>query len=416
VTITASTLYHPIVGAAGAGGASGNMGHNGAASTFTADGGVLTRADGGGAGWQSTAWGGGKGGPESSDADLTYGGGNGFQSNASGHFYGGGGGSSAGTGSAGGNATGRAGAAARTGGGPGGYGGWSGGGPGAGSVPSSGPGGGGGGGADQNGGFAGAAGKDGQVRLTWGATGILPLASALVHMPGRTAHPQLSPLCPMGTGADTPNDGTVYTVPPVGNLPARFDGSYSVYVIANTWNTPASPRDITLTVRQYPYSGGTVITQQLKRTVTPANDIVNGYVEMGVITLPLAEISPGNTDSYFAVSILDSNTSDRFYDCLFLDTQGQTVLLNMTGTAFANNIWLDVADLDRDLGGIFASDTDRDRARSALAYCDPASTRVSGGPLSVLPGGHNRMLVYAQQGNPGLSVTYFPNWWEERLS
>jgi len=415
VTITASTLYHPIVGTGGTGGAVGTMGLGGSPSYFVADAGVTTRASAGNGGWQGSTSGGGKGGPEASDADLAYAGGNGFQSNYLQHNYGGGGGSSAGTGAAGASATSRYGATPPTGGGPGGYGGWSGGGPGAGSVPTTGPGGGGGGGADQNGGFAGANGANGKIRLTYGATGILPLASVLVHMPGRDATPRLSPLCAVGTGGDTPNGATDYTVPAVANLAARFDGSYTVYLIANTWNTGANSRTVTVTVKQFAYSGGPSVTQALARTLIPNNDVVNGYVEMGVISLPLAEIAPGNTDSYFAVSVNDTNTSDRFYDVLFLDTQGQTVLLNSTGTAFANNVWLDVADLDRDQGGFFASDTDRDRARSWLVNCDPASTRISGGPLSVMPNANNRVLVYAQQGNPGASMTYYPHWWEDRL-
>ena len=40
------------------------------------------------------------------------------------------------------------------------------------------------------------------------------------------------------------------------------------------------------------------------------------------------------------------------------------MFVNMAGTAFANNIWIDEAELGRDLGRVLASDADRDRARS----------------------------------------------------
>lgn len=416
VPVTASTLYHPFVGTGGNGGAIANQGSAGGDSWFTGDSGNTTRANGGRPGWAGVTWGGSKGGAETSDADLSYAGGDGHQSNANQDNFGGGGGSSAGTGSGGGHPTGRAGASPKTGGGPGGDGGFASGGSATGQTPATGPGGGGGGGADNNGGAAGAAGANGKVRLTYGASGIVPLASALVHMPGRDAHPQLSPLCSVGAGADTPNGATDYTVPPVGALVARFNGSYSIYLIANTFANGSTSRTVTVTIKQFAFSGGTSITQALSRTFIPNTDIVNGYIEMGVVTLPLAEISHGNTDSYFAVSVNSGQTGDRYFDVLFLDTEGQTVLLNTTGTPFANNVWLDVAELDRDMGGIYASDTDRDRARSWLGYADPNSTRISGGPLSVVPNGHNRMLVYAQQGNPSISVSYFPHWWQDRLS
>jgi len=417
VPVTPTTVYHPFVGASAAGGTAGNQGANGQDSYFVGDGGNTTRAAGGRGGWQSSAWGGGKGAPATADADLSFAGGNGHQSNANGDGFGGGGGSSGGTGADGhaGSASDRTGGSPVTGGGPGGYGGKSGSGtPKDGQSPTSAPGGGGGGGSQQSG-AVGASSAAGQVRLTYGATGILALASALVHMPGKDAHPHLSPLCPVGTGSDVPNGSTEYTVPAVGALPARFDGSYSVYLINNTWNSSGSSRTVTLTFKQYDHVGGTALSATLARTFTPSTDIVNGYVEMGVITLPIAEISPGNSDATFVVTVTDTNTSDRFYDVLFLDTAGQTVLLNSNVTAFAQNIWLDVADLDRDIGGIYASDTDRDRARSMLAYCDPNSTRITGGPMIVTPNAHNRMLVYSQQGNPGLSVNYYPHWWQDRL-
>ena len=98
---------------------------------------------------------------------------------------------------------------------------------------------------------------------------------------------------------------------------------------------------------------------------------------------------------------------------LLLDTQGQLVFANMAGTAFANNMWIDEAELDRDLGRVLASDADRDRARSVL-MSDP-SNRASGGPLRVVPGAANRMLVYQGIGLPSVTASYLPRWWADRL-
>jgi hypothetical protein len=417
VPVTAGNTYHPVVGAGGQNGTIASSPTNdatsGASSYFVGDSGNQTTAHGGQYGFISVINEGGKGGSGSGDY-LHHPGGQGFRANFRWNGTGGGGGSSGGPGADGNDASAEAGASAPTGGGAGGTGG---------ARPNNDyntgrdgarPGGGaGGGGLRLDGTIAGGgAGANGQIKLSYGATGIFPLGSFLVHMPQIDAPAALNPVCSVGNGADAP-DGREYTFPAVSNLNARFDGTYTVFLIASAWNTPASSRTLTVQLRQYPFSGGTgLAAPALTRTVTPNTDITNGYVDMGAVTLPLADLPPGNTDAYFTVGVTSGNAADRFYDILLVDSQGQLVLVNMPGTAFVNLAWIDEADRDRDLGRVSGSDTDLNRARSLLQWTD----RLSGGPLSVTPDQDNRILIYATQGVPAATAYYAPRWWTERLS
>jgi hypothetical protein len=414
VPVTALSSYPATVGAGGSGGSSGNPGNSGNDSFWSGQSGRQVRANGGHPGWAGDVWGGGKGGSGSSNY-VHHDGGDGRQSNINNDDgnSGGGGGSSGGQSSAGNSAGGRGGANAVSGGGPGGDGGKFSSTPHNGQAPSVGPGGGGGGGADNVGGQSGGAGKVGKVRLTYGASGLLPLASLLVHVPAPNAPDAFNPVCPVGNGSDVPNGATEYVVPDIGNLNARFDGTYTMYLIAGTWNSPASSRDLSVQMRQYPYTGGTAITDTISRnSVVPNTDITNGYVDMGPLNLPYAQLSPGGLDSYFALTVTSSNTADRFLDVLFVDTQGQFILVNVPGASPWNNIWLDAPDADRNLGLILGSPNDRDQASSLLQYVE----RFSGGPLSVRPDHNNRVLFYAAQGCPAMTAFYTPNWWTERLA
>jgi hypothetical protein len=417
VPVTPATVYHPFVGTGGAGGTGGgNQGNGGGDSYFAGDSGRTTYAHGGHGGWQSTAWGGGKGGSGSSNYGH-YSGGDGFQSNANGHDHGGGGGSAGGPSRNGQDSTGRSGAGAVPSSGPGGDGGFSGPNTSAlsrGFAPTKAPGGGGGGGSDDGSGYAGAAGDNGQVLLTYGATGILPLQSLLVHAPARDAPDLFNPLCPVGNGADTPNGATEYLVPATGNLSSRYDGTYTLYLVASSFSTPTVSRTITVQLRQYPYSGGTAMTLNVARTLTPTSDLLGTgtIIDMGPVTLPLADLPPGALSPYFAMTVTDTNTSDRFLDAILIDTRGTFVLVNVGSGSVFNNIWVDQPDATRDLGRILGSNADRDQAVSALQYAE----RFSGGPLAVYPDSNNRLFVYSAQGIPGLTAFYPPQWWTERLA
>jgi hypothetical protein len=419
VPVTPTTVYHPFVGAGGAHGAGGgNQGANGGDSTFAGDSGPTVRAHGGRGGWQSTVWGGGKGGTGSNNYGHSDGG-NGEQANAALEDHGGGGGSSGGPSSGGRNAgdigNGRPGAPAVSGGGPGGDGGFAGTPPETGQAPSVFPGGGGGGGSSDGSGQAGGDGKPGRVRLTYGATGLLPLQSLLVHAPPRDAPDLFNPLCPVGNGADTPNGATEYLIPDLGNLNARYDGTYTMYLVASTFSAPSSSRDLTVQLRQYPYSGGTAITLNVPRKgLVPSSDLLGTqtYVDMGPVTLPLADLPPGSLSPYFALTVNSTLTADRFLDVILIDTAGSFVLVNVGASSVFNNIWLDPPDATRDLGRILGSNADRDQAVSALQYAE----RFSGGPIAVYPDSNNRLFVYSGQGAPGITGYYPGQWWTERLA
>lgn len=410
VPVSPSTSYPATVGAAGTGGAGGgNQGGNGGDSFWAGSSGRRVYGHGGKGGWQSATWGGGKGGTGSSNY-AHHDGGDGYQSNANGHDHGGGSGSSGGPNSDGRDSTGRTGANPVYDGYGGGDGGQSGVNTSAlsqGHTP-------GGGGSDDGNGYAGAAGHNGKVRLTYGASGLLPLQSLLVHAAPQDAPDLFNPLCPVGNGADTPNGATEYLIPDLGNMNSRYDGTYTLFLIASAFNTPSSSRTLTVQLRQYPYSGGTAVTLNVARTLTPSSDLsgTQSIVDMGPVTLPLADIPPGSQSPYFAMTVTSTNTSDRFLDTVLIDTKGTFLLVNVGSASVFNNIWVDQPDSTRELGRILGSNADRDQAVSALTYTE----RFAGGPLAVYPDSNNRVFVYSAQGAPALVAYYPPKWWTERLA
>jgi hypothetical protein len=418
IPVTGLATYVARVGGGGPHGGVNQGGNSGGDSYLTGDSGFGARAYHGIGGWTSGGlWGGGKGGAGSTDP-YHFGGGDGYQSNYYNQQRGGGGGAPGGPNGPGGDASDRPGAGNNAGSGPGGDGGYSGSGqtPHTGSSPAWGYGGGGGGGAWVPGdnGYAGADGAPGRVKLTYGATGLLPLSSFLAHMPGRGAPAALNPYCPVGAGADIPNGSIEYTVPAPFSLgiPATFDGSYTLYLVASSFTGTTSPHQVTVTIRQYPYAGGTPVSTSLTRTFTPSTDINNGYVDMGPVTLPVQDIPPGNLQAYFTIAVTEASwTGSRYLDALLLDVTGTTLLVNVPGgTSILNNIWVDAPDTNRAVGGIFGSNGDRDQAFSVATMIE----RMSGTAFTVDPGEHNRLLIYSAQGNPAVTGWYTPRFWMDR--
>ena len=158
---------------------------------------------------------------------------------------------------------------------------------------------------------------------------------------------------------------------------------------------------------------GTVGSRAFSRLVTPATDIVNGMVNMGEVTLPIKDYAKFNDQSYFTVSVNDTDQNDRFMDMLFLDTTGQTVFINIDqsqpGYNTYVNFYVDEPTPDRDLGFIGGTCQDRQHNVSLMEY-----TFVSGGPLYVGPG-DNLLLTYSPAGAPSLGVSYAPRWYLDRI-
>jgi hypothetical protein len=317
---------------------------------------------------------------------------------------GGGGGSSAGTSADGNPGSGPSGGSPPTGAGSGGAGATSAGPGTAGSAP----GGGGGGPLSTGSAEAGGAGAAGQAILTYSGTALASFKTLVAHIPGPNAPASLVPFVSVGNGADTPNGGTEYAIQASApGVNARFNGTYSILAVAETINSPSTSRTVTLTIKEYEYSGGPATSIPVARTFTPdttgAVDLtsgLNGFVALGEVTLPQRDIAPDNTASYFTVTMTDTDTSDRWLDVLFIDTSGQLVLCNLSSAY--TNYFVDVPDQTSDLGRILASQADRNQAASVLA-----NAIVSGGPLLVNPG-DNTLLAYAVEGAPSIVATYRP--------
>jgi hypothetical protein len=427
IPILASTLYHPVVGGGGIGGSavvsSSNTAAGGGDTYFPSTTGArLLTAHGGQRGWKGSGVG-GKGGSGSTD-DIHYPGGDGHPANTKTESqppqHGGAGGSSAGTGRGGNDAHDYQAAPAPPGGGPGGEGGHLYDSNHYGQLPSRGPGGGGGGGAiaspDNNDTgqmliWSGANGYDGKLRIAYGAGVPTPLLSLLAHMPHPEQPLAYSPVIPVGNGSDSPTGSIEYRPPDVGGLAARYDGTYTCYLIGSgTYGSSGSLRTVTVEFRQYDYPGAGYFLTQIARDFTPSTDILNGWIEMGTITLPINGLPAGNTDAYFGVTVTSGQTADRYLDVLLIDTAGTTVLYNKASPGFGS-IWIDAPDRDHDLGQVLGSDGGRERARSVARYVQ----RWSGGAFVARPGGHNRGLIYSQQACPGGQLVYVPYWLVDRL-
>jgi hypothetical protein len=467
--VTPGTYYTVVVGTGGAGGSGGGNGAAGGLSSFTGAGGLQAVAHGGGGGLD--AGGGGQGSGGSGGTGTTgYSGGAGGNS----YPYTGGGGSSAGpsgygnagsspggavapsqggsggAGSGPGNGTGTAGSApggggggaynsgytggaggtgqvrltypastgaptaaggiAVAGGGAGGAGGGSANTPGsAGSAP-----GGGGGGAYSTGTpEAGGAGGTGQLKIT----PYVPAAfrTLIVHRPPLGAAKTFQPLVSVGGGSDAPDGTHQYVMPqPVTGVQADFSGTYSVYLVNSSWNGgsgSSSPRNLTVTVTQYEYPGGPGYpVSTLPVTVAPSQ-VSNGIVVAGVLTLPVKSVAPDNLGGYYTVSVTDSNTSDRWLDCLFLDTMGQVYYVNEPATGYLT-YYIDAPDPSVSLGRVMGSQAGRPNAISVMDN----SPAISGGPLFVEPAdGDNQLFVYcADAVAPSVSLSYFPAFYFDR--
>ena len=269
------------------------------------------------------------------------------------------------------------------------------------------PGGGGGGAYMNTAAQPGGTGGAGSIVLTW-TPPLAPFGTLIAHRPGPDAPENLNPCVPVYP-ADNP-DGRQYTVPQViSGVNSLYRGTYSVVLMNFTWDNPSAVRQVTLSVYQYEYANGPVWTTQLTRSITPSTDITNGLIVMGEVTLPVKDMDPSNTSAYYAVSVTDTDQADQFLDVLFLDTQGQTVIVNIPpGNAYVNFL-VDEPTSDRDLGRIMGSNLDRSQAISCLDSCI-----VSGGPLYLNPG-DNTFLCYSPSGAPNLAVSYLPRWYSDRL-
>jgi len=250
-------------------------------------------------------------------------------------------------------------------------------------------------------------GSGGQVKMfltTWTAKQTFP--AVLVHKPKR---PSLlaKPVVPVGAGQDPP-DGREYAVPMVDGLNARYDGTFSVLLVAYAYNGTAA-RTVTCTVKQYEAAGGASSSVQVSQQVTPGTpQTLNGMTNLGEVTLPVKMMAPDNSDSYFTVSVTSGNASDRFLDVLLLSTDGQVCWISLPGSGYTD-YWVDAPDLAADIGYVLGSQQDRSQAVSVLG-----GTIASGGPLRLTPG-DNTITVYSPSGMPALEGSYWPRWWQERL-
>ena len=273
------------------------------------------------------------------------------------------------------------------------------------------PGGAGGGGMSSGTTVQGGVGAPGQIKVTPYAPAAF--RTLIAHRPPLGAPKSFQPLVSVGAGNDVPNGGTQYVMPQLaGGVQADFQGTYTVYLINASWSGSGS-RTITVTVTQAEYGGGPTYTvSTIPVTVTPSQ-VTNGILTAGVLTLPIQQLAADNTAGYFSVSVTDTNTSDRFYDCIFLDTQGSTVVINQPSSASAYlTFYVDEPDPIVTVGNVMGSAIGRP---GAISVTDNAV--ISGPPMSVEPAdGDNILFCYSADGvAPAVACSFFPRYFFDRF-
>jgi hypothetical protein len=192
---------------------------------------------------------------------------------------------------------------------------------------------------------------------------------------------------------------------------ADYDGTYTVYAVALSLNGSGA-RTVQAGIRQYEYPGGpNTLVQTPAVEVDPADPALgNLLIRLGEIQLPGLEVPPDNSLSYFAGTITSDNASDRFLDLVLLDTQGDTIIIDLPASAAYPTIWVDEPVRPLDIGLVLGSAFDRASAVSLLA----SVPIYSGGPLRVQPG-DVPLLLYSPQGVPCADMDYYPRWRADRL-
>jgi hypothetical protein len=469
IPVTPGNFYTVVVGAGGTGGTSSGNGSAGGQSSFTGDSStqVIAKAGGGG---QDTGYGGQGSGGTGGTGTTGFPGGQGGNS----YPYTGGGGSSAGpaaqgnngsspngapapnqggsggSGSGAGNGAGTAGTAPGGGGGGSYFSSYSGGtgaagqvrltypastgaptsaggtavdaggaggngGATAGSAGSAGsaPGGAGGGAFSSGSTLAGGAGAHGQLKITPYAPAAAK--SLIVHRPPLGALKTFQPMVSVGGGADPPDGTHQYTMPqPTVGVNADFGGTYTIDLINSSWSgggSSSTTRTVTVTVTQYEYPGGPGYPVSTLPVIVAPNQVTNGILTAGVLTLPVKAVAADNVGGYYTVSVTSSNTSDRFLDAIFLDTQGQTVIISQPTTGYLS-YYIDAPDPNVSLGRIMGSQGGRPNAISVMDN----TPYISGGPLFVEPAdGDNQLFCYSADGSaPNVSLSYFAAYYFDR--
>jgi hypothetical protein len=271
------------------------------------------------------------------------------------------------------------------------------------------PGGAGGGGCSTGSAETGGSGANGKLIIT--PYSSQPFKSLIVHRPPLGSLKTYTPLIPVGGGGDAPDGTHQYSVPqPLSGINADFQGTYTIYLINSSWNG-SSARTITVTVTQYEFAGGpSYSVSTLPVTVTPSQ-VTNGIVTAGVLTLPVKQVAADNSGGYYSVSVTDSNTSDRFFEAILLDTQGQTIVINRSGAGYVQ-YFIDAPDPNLNLGLIQGSNGGRPNAVSVFADC-----LISGTAIAIEPAdGENMLFAHCPDAlAPAIGLSYNPAWYYDRF-
>lgn len=237
----------------------------------------------------------------------------------------------------------------------------------------------------------------------------------VLHKAPAEARPDYAPLVPytslghaLGTAAPMP----AYAGSTAG---ARYNGTHAIWLCASLTGIAASGT-VTVTFTEThgdPISGGTDTTVT-SRAIVVGGAIVNGLLDMGLLTLPARAVQPDNTATSITVTVAYAGGGTfACQDVLVLDTRGPTVIV---GQAFGRDtVWVDEPDPTTGVGQVLIGNTvsgSSNGRASAVAVWD--STSTDPGPLSFDPA-DNVLLGYCPQGAVDLTATYAERYLAEAI-
>ena len=188
-----------------------------------------------------------------------------------------------------------------------------------------------------------------------------------MHRPPLGALKTFQPMVSVGAGADPPDGTHQYTMPqPVTGVNADFQGTYTVYLVNSSFSGSASTaRTITVTVTQFEFAGGPGYSVSTLPISVAPNQVNNGIVTAGVLTLPVKAVAPDNVGGYYTVSVTDSPTPQTGSSTASSSTPRGRRSSSTSRSADTSTITLDAPDPNVSLGRDHGQPERAARTRSA---------------------------------------------------
>lgn len=190
---------------------------------------------------------------------------------------------------------------------------------------------------------------------------------------------------------------------------AHYAGTYAALLGVSTVGAAGS-NTVSVVVTQLE-NGVAVATATLTATYTsPLPDFLVKLKDAlgNDLTLPLRAVPADNTLTTYTFAFNHSAGADAYSDFMLCDTRGQRVIVYQAASVAA--IYLDRPPPTATYGGVYASASGRSMAYGIIDTAD-----IGGGPMIFDPG-NDRLMVWSDAAAPAITITYYPEWQDERAA